>query len=117
MARDPEEEAREKIDQMLHVSRELFGRPGSTPRSTGMFANPHGLRTTLTARWYSFDYEELIQRDKVKLDIFWAKVESLGDSDNLPEPDEILHEIIEDLEGAMAQLRGISEDLTQEPSS
>jgi hypothetical protein len=32
------------------------------------------------------------------------------------EPDVILQEIIDDLESALAQLRGISEDLTQEPS-
>jgi type I restriction enzyme M protein len=67
-------------------------------------------------RWRSFDYEELIQRDKVNLDIFWIKDESLEDSDNLPEPDVILQEIIEDLESALAQLRGISEELGQ-PSS
>ena len=60
-------------------------------------------------RWRSFDYEEPLQRDKVNLDIFWIKEESLGDSDNPPEPDVILQEIIEDLESALAQLRGISD--------
>jgi type I restriction enzyme M protein len=69
--------------------------------------NPNG-------RWRSFDYEDLIQRDKVNLDIFWIKDESLEDSDNLPEPDVILQEIIEDLESALAQLRGIGEDLSRE---
>jgi len=33
--------------------------------------NPEG-------RWRSFDYEELIKRDKVNLDIFWLKDKSLG---------------------------------------
>jgi type I restriction enzyme M protein len=64
-------------------------------------------------RWRSFDYEELIQRDKVNLDIFWIKDESLEDSDNLPEPDVILQEIIEDLESALEQLRGIGEELSR----
>ena len=67
--------------------------------------NPNG-------RWRSFDYEDLIQQDKVNLDIFWIKDESLEDSDNLPEPDVILQEIIEDLESALTQLRGISDDLS-----
>jgi type I restriction enzyme M protein len=57
----------------------------------------------------------LVQRDKVNLDIFWIKDESLEDSDNLPEPDVILQEIIEDLESALAQLRGIAEDFLLEP--
>jgi type I restriction enzyme M protein len=37
-------------------------------------------------RWRSFDYDELINRDKVSLDIFWLRDQSLEDSDNLPEP-------------------------------
>jgi type I restriction enzyme M protein len=66
-------------------------------------------------QWRSSDYEDRIQQDKVNLDTFWIKDESLEDSDNLPEPDVILQEIIEDLEGgALAQLRGIAEDLGQE---
>jgi type I restriction enzyme M protein len=66
--------------------------------------NPNG-------QWRSFDYEELIRRDKVNLDIFWIKDESLEDSDSLPEPDVILQEIIEDLESALVQLKAISDDL------
>ncbi len=65
-------------------------------------------------RWRSFDYDELIQRDKVNLDIFWIRDESLEDSENLPEPDVILQEMIEDLESALEQLRGIAEDLREE---
>jgi len=38
-------------------------------------------------RFRVFSYEELIQRDKVSLDIFWLKDDSLEDSDNLPAPD------------------------------
>ena len=34
-------------------------------------------------RWRTFDYEELIKRDKLSLDIFWLKDETLSDSDNL----------------------------------
>jgi type I restriction enzyme M protein len=96
---------------------------GSIARLRGYSpVNRHVRKTTWSednpnGRWRSFDYEELIQRDKVNLDIFWIKDESLEDSDNLPEPDVILQEIIEDLESALEQLRGISEDVSREFSS
>ena len=40
--------------------------------------------------------EELLKRDKVNLDIFWLKDESLEDSANLPAPGVIAAEIVED---------------------
>ena len=69
--------------------------------------NPHG-------RWRAFDYEELINRDKASLDIFWLKDESLEDSENLPDPDIIAHEIVEDLQAALVQFQSIAEDLGEE---
>ena len=39
-----------------------------------------------TERFKSFTYAELTKRDKVNLDIFWLKDESLEDSANLPDP-------------------------------
>ena len=65
-------------------------------------------------RWRAFDYEELINRDKASLDIFWLKDESLEESENLPEPDVIAREIAEDLESALEQFRIIAEDLGKE---
>ncbi|HHO49059.1 MAG TPA: SAM-dependent DNA methyltransferase [Desulfobacteraceae bacterium] len=62
-------------------------------------------------RWRSYDYEELVNRDKASLDIFWLKDESLEDSDNLPEPHIIAAEIVEDLEAALEQFREIAADL------
>ena len=53
-----------------------------------------------TDRFKSFAYEDLLKRDKVCLDIFWLKDESLEDSANLPDPDVIAAEIAEDLSGA-----------------
>jgi len=38
-------------------------------------------------RFKCFPYDELLKRDKVNLDIFWLKDESLEDSANLPDPD------------------------------
>ena len=62
-------------------------------------------------RWRTYTYEELIARDKASLDIFWLKDESLEDSDKLPAPEVIAQEMIEDLEGALEQLRAIAADL------
>jgi type I restriction enzyme M protein len=65
-------------------------------------------------RWRSYDYEELISRDKASLDIFWLRDESLEESDNLPEPGVLAQEIVEDLESALEQFREIAEDLGEE---
>ena len=62
-------------------------------------------------RFKSFTYEDLIKRDKVNLDIFWLKDESLEDSANLPPPDMIAAEIVEDLEAALEQFAEIAADL------
>lgn len=62
-------------------------------------------------RWRSYDYEDLINRDKTNLDIFWLKDESLEESENLPEPDILAQEIVEDLEAALEQFREIADDL------
>jgi type I restriction enzyme M protein len=62
-------------------------------------------------RWRAYDYAELVARDKASLDIFWLKDESLADSDNLPPPDVIAQEIVDDLEAALEQFRLIAEDL------
>ena len=54
---------------------------------------------------------ELINRDKASLDIFWLRDESLEESDNLPDPDVLAQEIVEDLEAALEQFREIAADL------
>jgi len=60
-----------------------------------------------TEQFKKFTYEELIPRDKTNLDIFWLKDESLGDLDNLPEPDAIALEIVENLETALSSFKEI----------
>ena len=62
-------------------------------------------------RFKSFSYEDLTKRDKLNLDIFWLKDESLEDSANLPAPDVIAQEIVEDLEAALSQFATIAADL------
>ena len=52
-----------------------------------------------------------IARDKASLDIFWLKDDSLAESDNLPPPDVIAQEIVEDVEAVLEQFRLIAGDL------
>jgi len=62
-------------------------------------------------RWRAFGIDELLARDKVSLDIFWLKDESLEDSANLPAPEVIAAEIAEDLRAALEQFEAIQADL------
>lgn len=58
-------------------------------------------------RWRKFPHEEIIARDKTSLDIFWLKDKSLVDLDNLPDPDVLAEEIIENLEGGLESFRQV----------
>ncbi|MDO8679610.1 MAG: class I SAM-dependent DNA methyltransferase [Acidobacteriota bacterium] len=62
-------------------------------------------------RFKRFSYEDLTKRDKVNLDIFWLKDESLEESANLPAPGVIAAEIAEDLQAALEQFAAIADDL------
>ncbi len=53
-------------------------------------------------RWRAYDYTELVARDKASLDVFWLRDEALEASANLPAPDVIAAEIVEDLRAALA---------------
>jgi type I restriction enzyme M protein len=65
-------------------------------------------------RFRAFTYEEIMARDKVSLDIFWLKDESLEDTENLPDPDVLAQEIVESLQSALAQFENIAEELGDE---
>ena len=64
-----------------------------------------------TERFKSFTYEELIARDKVNLDLIWLKDDSLEDAANLPAPEVIAREIMENLESALTEISSIIEAL------
>ena len=57
--------------------------------------------------WRKFTYEEIISRDKTSLDISWVKDKSLADLDNLPDPDVLANDIIENLEAGIESFREI----------
>ncbi|MBR2953463.1 MAG: SAM-dependent DNA methyltransferase [Clostridia bacterium] len=52
-------------------------------------------------RWRKFSVEDVLKRDKKSLDIFWIKDKSLADLDNLPDPDVLADDIIENLQSAL----------------
>jgi type I restriction enzyme M protein len=58
-------------------------------------------------RWRKYSYKDLVARDKTSLDIFWLKDKSLTDLDNLPEPDDLAEEIIENLEAGLNSFRQV----------
>ena len=64
-----------------------------------------------TERFRRFSYDDLIARDKLNMDIFWLKDDSLEDIDSLPAPDIIAAEIVENLEAALEQFRSVAEEL------
>jgi type I restriction enzyme M protein len=59
-------------------------------------------------RFHSFAYDELVARDKANLDITWLRDESLEDLDNLPAPEIIAREIVEDLTAALAEFEAVA---------
>lgn len=62
-------------------------------------------------RWRKYSYEEIIARDKTSLDILWLKDDALSDLDNLPEPDELAIDIIENIEAALLSFREVVSEL------
>ena len=67
--------------------------------------NPEG-------RWRKFTYDEIVAGDKTSLDIFWLKDKSLADLDNLPDPEILAGEIIENLEAGLNSFKEIAAALS-----
>jgi type I restriction enzyme M protein len=75
-------------------------------KETWSESNPDG-------RWRKFTYEEVTARDKTNLDIFWLKDKSLVDLDNLPDPDVLAQEIVENLEAGLESFRSLLNELME----
>ena len=63
-------------------------------------------------RWRRFTIDEIWKRDKKSLDIFWVKDKSLADLDNLPEPDVLAEDIIENLQSALEGFQALQAKLS-----
>ena len=66
---------------------------------------------TPEGRFRKFNIDEILQRDKLSLDIFWIKDKSLADLDNLPAADELADDIIENLQSALDSFRELRSKL------
>jgi type I restriction enzyme M protein len=64
-----------------------------------------------TDHFKQFTYADLIARDKASLDIFWLRDESLEDTEDLPAPEVIAAEIVEDLRAALEEFEALAESL------
>ncbi len=61
-------------------------------------------------RWRKYTYDQLILRDKINLDITWIKGHNDVELENIAEPEILLQSIIEDLEGALINIKAIKEN-------
>ena len=68
---------------------------------------------TPDGRWRRFGIDEIMARDKTSLDIFWIKDKALADLDNLPAPDELAGDIIENLQSALESFQELMDQLKQ----
>jgi type I restriction enzyme M protein len=62
-------------------------------------------------RWRSYTYDEIINREKTSLDIFWIKDLSIVDLENIPEPEIIAEEISDNLQSASEDITELMENL------
>ena len=62
----------------------------------------------VSERFRFFTYDELMARDKANLDITWLRDETLEDLDNLPAPEIIAREIVEDLTAALVEFEAVA---------
>ena len=76
----------------------------SKRKTTWSEKNPDG-------RWRPYTQDEILARDKVSLDLFWLRDESLEDSANLPDPHVLAAEIADDLRSALEQIESVLGDL------
>ena len=77
------------------------------PKNRQKRKETYNAATNPEGRWRKFSYDEIIARDKTSLDISWIKDKSLTDLDNLPDPDVLAGDIIENLEAGLESFREI----------
>jgi type I restriction enzyme M protein len=55
----------------------------------------------------------LAKRDRLNLDLLWVREKSLEESDDLPEPEVLAQEIVEDLQAALEQFAAVTAKLQE----
>ncbi|OWY22103.1 SAM-dependent DNA methyltransferase [Sphingobacteriales bacterium UPWRP_1] len=77
------------------------------PANINQRKETYNAETNPEGRWRKFTYAEIIERDKTSLDITWIKDKSLTDLDNLPDPDILASDIIENLKAGIESFEEI----------
>ncbi|GAW35986.1 putative type I restriction enzymeP M protein [Roseovarius sp. A-2] len=67
---------------------------------------------TPDGRWRAFDREDLLARDKASLDLFWLRDASMTNLEDLPEPEILAAEIMENLRSAIGNFELVEGRLT-----
>jgi type I restriction enzyme M protein len=79
------------------------------PKNRSKRVETYNPETNTEGRWRKFSHDEIIARDKTSLDITWLRDNSLADLDNLPDPETIASEIVENLEAGLLSFKKIAE--------
>jgi type I restriction enzyme M protein len=77
------------------------------PENINKRKETYHIDTNPEGRWRKFSYKDIIDRDKTSLDITWIKDKSLTDLENLPDPDVLAEEIIENLQAGIESFKEI----------
>lgn len=96
-----------KQKPLTYASLEEFVRvynPGNRHERDATWSEEHE-----TGRWRAFRREDLLSRDKASLDVFWLRDASMTDLENLPEPEVLAEEIMENLRAAMTSFAAMEE--------
>ena len=100
-------------EHALHAQAESAPRRAPDRTSSRAFSAQNTGARVESERFRRFTYDELVARDKASLDIIWLKDDSLEDTENLPPPEVIAQEIVEDLEAALAEFSAVADSLAQ----
>jgi type I restriction enzyme R subunit len=115
-----------RADYLLYVDQKAVGVIEAKPAGTtlsgvewqsamyaeGLPGKPRSERVE-SEQCKSFSYDELMARDKANLDITWLRDETLEDLDNLPAPEFIAREIVEDLTAALVEFEAVAAALEE----
>ncbi|MFJ4618884.1 methyltransferase [Streptomyces sp. NPDC088812] len=88
-------------------------RPTPDDTITDPASGTGGFLRVETERSKAYTYDELVARGKANLAITWLRDPSLDDADNLPAPEVLAAEIVEDLQAALEEFAAIAETLQQ----
>lgn len=73
--------------------------------TTGL-ASPEG-------RWRKYNYNEIVSSEKINLDITWLRDDSVINLDNLPEPEELANNIVENLRAGLESFEMVIKEMKE----